>query len=55
MVCPQVITLFKYCLTYSGSCFVKYATLDEADRAIKALSNQYTFPGVSTIFSNKIH
>ncbi|XP_020234843.1 flowering time control protein FCA isoform X1 [Cajanus cajan] len=30
-----------------GSCFVKYATLDEADRAIKALSNQYTFPGES--------
>ncbi|XP_027349436.1 flowering time control protein FCA, partial [Abrus precatorius] len=30
-----------------GSCFVKYATLDEADRAIKALSNQFTFPGES--------
>ncbi|RDX80168.1 Flowering time control protein FCA, partial [Mucuna pruriens] len=30
-----------------GSCFVKYATFDEADRAIKALSNQYTFPGES--------
>lgn len=30
-----------------GSCFVKYATLDEADRAIKALNNQYTFPGES--------
>ncbi|XP_061366218.1 flowering time control protein FCA-like isoform X2 [Gastrolobium bilobum] len=28
-----------------GSCFVKYATLNEADSAIKALSNQYTFPG----------
>ncbi|KAK7284560.1 hypothetical protein RJT34_19307 [Clitoria ternatea] len=30
-----------------GSCFVKYATLDGADRAIKALSSQYTFPGES--------
>ncbi|MED6195052.1 hypothetical protein PIB30_034384 [Stylosanthes scabra] len=28
-----------------GSCFVKYATLDEAEKAIKALSNKYTFPG----------
>ncbi|KAA8549064.1 hypothetical protein F0562_000748 [Nyssa sinensis] len=26
-------------------CFVKYATLEEADRAIGALHNQYTFPG----------
>ncbi|CAJ1874790.1 unnamed protein product [Sphenostylis stenocarpa] len=30
-----------------GSCFVKYATFDEADRAIKALNNQYTFAGES--------
>ncbi|QCD98302.1 CUG-BP- and ETR3-like factor [Vigna unguiculata] len=30
-----------------GSCFVKYATFDEADRAIKALNNQYTFVGES--------
>ncbi|KAL6285063.1 hypothetical protein ACE6H2_009453 [Prunus campanulata] len=28
-----------------GSCFVKYATLDEADRAIGALNNQHYFPG----------
>ncbi|KAK9282262.1 hypothetical protein L1049_005176 [Liquidambar formosana] len=28
-----------------GSCFVKYATVEEADRAIRALHNQYTFPG----------
>ncbi|KAI5336238.1 hypothetical protein L3X38_015505 [Prunus dulcis] len=28
-----------------GSCFVKYATLDEADRAITALNNQHYFPG----------
>ncbi|KAF8039731.1 hypothetical protein BT93_B2065 [Corymbia citriodora subsp. variegata] len=28
-----------------GSCFVKYATLEEADRAIIALNNKYTFPG----------
>lgn len=26
-------------------CFVKYATLEEADRAVRALHNQYTFPG----------
>ncbi|XP_073222633.1 flowering time control protein FCA [Cicer arietinum] len=30
-----------------GSCFVKYSTFNEADTAIKALSNQYTFPGES--------
>ncbi|XP_052728944.1 flowering time control protein FCA isoform X1 [Vigna angularis] len=30
-----------------GSCFVKYATFDGADRAIKALNNQYTFVGES--------
>ncbi|KAL5561040.1 hypothetical protein UlMin_030787 [Ulmus minor] len=28
-----------------GSCFVKYATVVEANRAIAALNNQYTFPG----------
>ncbi|XP_057439211.1 flowering time control protein FCA-like [Lotus japonicus] len=30
-----------------GSCFVKYSTFSEADRAIKALNNQYTFLGES--------
>ena len=45
----QVITLVQILINIAGSCFVKYATLDEADRAIKALSNQYTFPGVRTI------
>ncbi|CAN1195108.1 Flowering time control protein FCA [Linum perenne] len=30
-------------------CFVKYATSEEADRAIKALHNQHTLPGVSSI------
>lgn len=30
---------------------MKYSTLNEADRAIKALSNQYTFPGVRTNLS----
>ncbi|KAK2364788.1 flowering time control protein FCA [Trifolium repens] len=30
-----------------GSCLVKYSTFNEADMAIKALSNQYTFPGES--------
>lgn len=34
-------------ISSSGSCFVKYATSVEADRAIRALDNQYTFPGVS--------
>jgi len=33
--------------TCTGSCFVKYATVDEAERAIRSLNNQYTFPGVS--------
>ncbi|CAA0829418.1 Unknown protein [Striga hermonthica] len=28
-----------------GCCFVKYATSEEADRAITALHNQYTLPG----------
>ncbi|KAF2309696.1 hypothetical protein GH714_004639 [Hevea brasiliensis] len=28
-----------------GYCFVKYATIEEADRAIKALNDQYTVPG----------
>lgn len=27
---------------------MKYSTPNEADRAIKALSNHYTFPGVRT-------
>ncbi|XP_017982998.1 PREDICTED: flowering time control protein FCA isoform X1 [Theobroma cacao] len=31
-----------------GYCFVKYATFEEADRAITALHNQYTFPGELT-------
>jgi len=29
-------------------CFVKYATFEEADRAIRALHNQHTIPGVSS-------
>lgn len=31
----------------AGCCFIKYATPEEADRAIHALHNQYTLPGVS--------
>ncbi|KAK6937257.1 WW domain [Dillenia turbinata] len=31
--------------TFAGSCFVKYATLEEADRAIRALHNQLSLPG----------
>lgn len=30
----------------AGCCFIKYATLEEADRAIRALHNQHTLPGV---------
>ncbi|CAL5194542.1 unnamed protein product [Lathyrus oleraceus] len=30
-----------------GSCLVKYSTFNEAEMAIKALSNQYIFPGES--------
>ncbi|KAK3418097.1 hypothetical protein EUGRSUZ_H04064 [Eucalyptus grandis] len=29
----------------TGCCFIKYATSEEADRAIRALHNQYTLPG----------
>jgi len=36
-------------LTSAGCCFVKYATSEEADRAIRALHNQYTLPGVSPL------
>jgi len=32
--------------TSTGFCFVKYATSEEADRAIAALHNQHTLPGV---------
>ncbi|KAG6581308.1 Flowering time control protein FCA, partial [Cucurbita argyrosperma subsp. sororia] len=35
-------------ISSSGSCFVNYATSVEADRAISALDNQYTFPGELT-------
>ncbi|CAN0841399.1 Flowering time control protein FCA [Linum grandiflorum] len=28
-----------------GCCFVKYATIEDADRAVRALHNQYTLPG----------
>lgn len=28
-----------------GCCFIRYATIEEADRAIKALDNNYTLPG----------
>lgn len=28
-----------------GCCFIRYATIEEADRAIKALDNNYTIPG----------
>lgn len=29
-------------------CFVKYANIEDASRALIALHNQYTFPGVSS-------
>lgn len=28
---------------------MKYLTTDEAEKAIRALNNQYTFPGVSSL------
>ena len=39
-------TGIKY-LCYAGCCFIKYATSEEADQAIRALHNQHTLPGVS--------
>jgi hypothetical protein len=33
---------------FAGCCFVKYATSEEADRAIRALHNQWTIPGVTS-------
>lgn len=35
-------------MTSAGCCFIKYATSAEADRAIRALHNQYTLPGVNS-------
>jgi hypothetical protein len=33
---------------FAGCCFVKYATSEEAERAIRALHNQWTIPGVTS-------
>jgi RNA recognition motif. (a.k.a. RRM, RBD, or RNP domain) len=39
---------FSFCDNgFSGCCFVKYATHEEAERATRALHNQYALPGVS--------
>lgn len=35
--------------TSTGCCFVKFATSEEADRAIRALHNQVTLPGVRSV------
>lgn len=35
--------------TYAGCCFIKYATSEEANRAIRGLHNQRTLPGVSSL------
>lgn len=35
-------------MTSAGCCFIKYGTSAEADRAIRALHNQYTLPGVNS-------
>lgn len=35
-------------MTSAGCCFIKYATSAEADKAIRALHNQYTLPGVNS-------
>ncbi|KAL2338933.1 hypothetical protein Fmac_013379 [Flemingia macrophylla] len=34
-----------YSLLWGGCCFIKYATSEEADLAIRALHNQHTLPG----------
>lgn len=39
----------------AGYCFVKYATLEEADRAIRALNNQYAVPGVGSLLLSVIN
>ncbi|MFS7931082.1 putative RNA recognition motif domain, WW domain, RNA-binding domain superfamily [Helianthus anomalus] len=41
------VVLFKQLknLQQHDCCFVKYATIEDASQAIKALNNQYTFPG----------
>lgn len=39
------------CCGCAGCCFIKYATLEEADRAIRALHNQHTLPGVRSFAS----
>lgn len=41
-------------MIYSAECcFVKYRTLDEANRAIVAFNGRYTFPGVSSFSAIK--
>ncbi|KAL3626620.1 hypothetical protein CASFOL_030169 [Castilleja foliolosa] len=45
--CVMEVTLIKDKRTghQQGCCFIKYATSEEADRAIRELHNQYTLPG----------
>lgn len=42
--------MFSYNVT-AGCCFIKYASSEEADIAIRALHNQYTLPGVYFLLS----
>ncbi|CAN1833682.1 Flowering time control protein FCA [Linum perenne] len=37
--------MFETSWNCAGCCFVKYATVEEADRAVRALHNQHTLPG----------
>uniref|UniRef100_A0A2N9IMY8 Flowering time control protein FCA n=1 Tax=Fagus sylvatica TaxID=28930 RepID=A0A2N9IMY8_FAGSY len=39
------IDYYSLVLRIRGCCFIKYATSEEADRAIRALHNQHTLPG----------
>ncbi|KAJ8748693.1 hypothetical protein K2173_008138 [Erythroxylum novogranatense] len=46
-VVEVIIPWDKWVSPDQGFCFVKYLTLEEADRAIKALDSQYIFPGLA--------
>ncbi|KAG4929425.1 hypothetical protein JHK82_046488 [Glycine max] len=40
-----MICIYFYFKVMAGCCFIKYATSEEADQAIRALHNQHTLPG----------
>jgi hypothetical protein len=39
----------KVIVHFAGCCFIKYSTVEEAERAIRALNNQHTLPGVCSL------